>query len=99
MVMTNLDSLETIVAENLRQLGRRHINYDHRTGLTTVFRSNYWNQFADAFADCDGGGGFRCRETMNAWRLIVQFIVRHVREGYDLEKMNHRLSTTSARIM
>ena len=95
MVIENIGSLNTIV-DNLQQLGRRHVQYDH--GI--IFRSNYWDRFADAFADyaidSDGGGGsggFRCRETMNAWRLLVQFIIRQVHEGYDQQ----RLLQTAAR--
>ena len=53
-------------------------------------RAHYWQVFADALIECAivewNGGGYRCREAMNGWRLIVHFIIRQMQIGYEQQR-------------
>ncbi|KAI6243898.1 Globin-like protein 9 [Aphelenchoides fujianensis] len=79
------------LASHFESLGKRH--YSNR-GLEL----RYFDVFAlSMMSACEAGEeGRKCRETMKAWKIVVDFIVRHMRIGFERETaLRKRFAFTS----
>ncbi|VDM24688.1 unnamed protein product [Toxocara canis] len=70
-IIKNLSHIEKL-EQHFQTLGRRHAVMQGRG-----FIPQYWETFAECMTQSaiEWEGGLRCRETMNAWRLLVSFIL------------------------
>ncbi|CAD5230027.1 unnamed protein product [Bursaphelenchus okinawaensis] len=81
-VVKNLDYTEKL-AQHFQTLGKKHVQLQSRG-----FQPQYWDVFAECMTQTaiEWEAGRKCRETMGAWRLLVGFIIKHMRVGFDREK-------------
>ncbi|CAD5234074.1 unnamed protein product [Bursaphelenchus xylophilus] len=81
-VVKNLDFVEKL-AQHFQTLGKKHVQLQSRG-----FQTQYWDVFAECMTQTaiEWEAGRKCRETMGAWRLLVGFIIKHMRIGFDREK-------------
>ncbi|KAF7638602.1 GLOBIN domain-containing protein [Meloidogyne graminicola] len=80
-VVRNLDDF-SLVTENAEQLGRRHATFPLENG----FKPEYWNIFAECIIEGISAGE-ECKETLFAWRQLVQTVIYYMRLGYDRETL------------
>ncbi|KAH7711033.1 CBN-GLB-13 protein [Aphelenchoides avenae] len=81
-IIKNLSYTEKL-AHHFQGLGKKHVLFQGRG-----FLPQYWDTFAECMTQTaiEWEGGQRCRETMVAWRILVSFIVKQMRAGFDDEK-------------
>uniref|UniRef100_A0AC35GQP0 Globin family profile domain-containing protein n=1 Tax=Panagrolaimus sp. PS1159 TaxID=55785 RepID=A0AC35GQP0_9BILA len=85
-IVKNLNYTEKLV-QHFQALGKKHVMFQGRG-----FLPQYWDTFAECMTQTaiEWEGGQRCRETMIAWRTLVSFIIKQMRQGFDEEKQNRR---------
>uniref|UniRef100_A0A914Y7H3 Globin family profile domain-containing protein n=1 Tax=Panagrolaimus superbus TaxID=310955 RepID=A0A914Y7H3_9BILA len=85
-IVKNLNYTEKLV-QHFQALGKKHVMFQGRG-----FLPQYWDTFAECMTQTaiEWEGGQRCRETMIAWRILVAFIIKQMRQGFDEEKQNRR---------
>ncbi|KAK0407564.1 hypothetical protein QR680_019269 [Steinernema hermaphroditum] len=90
-IIKNLEYKEKLV-QHFQALGKKHVSMQGRG-----FRPQYWDTFAECMTQTaiEWEGGRRCRETMNSWRILVGFIIKQMRAGFDQEN-NTRKRFSSA---
>uniref|UniRef100_A0A7E4V4J3 GLOBIN domain-containing protein n=1 Tax=Panagrellus redivivus TaxID=6233 RepID=A0A7E4V4J3_PANRE len=90
-IVKNLHYTEKLV-QHFQALGKKHVLMQGRG-----FLPQYWDTFAECMTQTaiEWEGGQRCRDTMVAWRILVAFIIKQMRLGFDEEKANRRKFTAA----
>uniref|UniRef100_A0A1I7ZLA4 GLOBIN domain-containing protein n=1 Tax=Steinernema glaseri TaxID=37863 RepID=A0A1I7ZLA4_9BILA len=85
-IIKNLEYREKL-EQHFQSLGKKHVTMQGRG-----FRPQYWDTFAECMTQTaiEWEGGRRCRETMNSWRILVGFIIKQMRTGFDLENSTRK---------
>ncbi|TKR83254.1 hypothetical protein L596_016876 [Steinernema carpocapsae] len=89
-IIKNLEYPEKL-AQHFQSLGKKHVTMQGRG-----FLPQYWETFAECMTQTaiEWEGGRRCRETMSAWRILVGFIIKNMRTGFDQENNSRKRFTS-----
>lgn len=77
------------VSEHLAHVKKYKENNNYRSRSEHGFRAEYWDAFSVAM--CEYAASWKIKanrvETVQAWRLLVLFLVNKVKQGFELEML------------
>ncbi|KAI6191322.1 Globin-like protein 9 [Aphelenchoides bicaudatus] len=82
------------LAQHFHSLGKKHVAMQGRG-----FKSKYWNTFSECLLQTTSDWlsvGYKCHDTMDAWKILIAFIIRHMQIGFEKEKLMRKRYTPAA---
>jgi hemoglobin-like flavoprotein len=76
----NIDFAEKL-AQHFDGLGKKHALMQNRG-----FKPEYWKIFSDSMLETTNEIN-KCQKTANAWRVLIEFIVKHMKIGFEKEQL------------
>uniref|UniRef100_A0A914XCJ0 Globin family profile domain-containing protein n=1 Tax=Plectus sambesii TaxID=2011161 RepID=A0A914XCJ0_9BILA len=96
MSVDSMDALDDSLGPLLVSYGSRHATFVVEHG----FRAEYWDAFSVAM--CEYAASWKIKnnrvETIQAWRLLVLFLVNKVKQGFELEMLGQAAQTRKEKI-